>query len=85
MPLVSPLLAAQILAAFQKQSAAAASDGYSVAEAQLQLAQDLATAIDSYIRSATIIVPPGQVVTTAGTPVAQTGATVTPSVPAIIT
>jgi len=85
MPLVSPLLAAQILAAFQKQSAAAATDGYSVAQAQLQLAQDLATAIDSYIRSATVIVPPGQAVATAGTPLAQTGATVAPSLPAIIT
>jgi hypothetical protein len=85
MPLVPPLLTSQILAAFQKQSAAAFVDGYSVTQAQVQLAQDLAIAIDNYIRSATIIVPPGQAVATAGTPVAQTGATIAPSVPAIIT
>jgi len=36
------------------------------------------TAIDAYIRSAQVA--PGQVVTTAGTAVAQTGATTTPGV-----
>jgi hypothetical protein len=43
-----------------------------------------APAIDSYIKSATIIVPPGQVVATAGSPAAQTGATTAPSPPAQI-
>jgi len=42
------------------------------------------TAIDTYIRTQTITIPPGQVVTTAGTALAQTGATTTPSSPAII-
>jgi hypothetical protein len=41
-------------------------------------------AIDAYIRSQTIIVPPGQVVATAGSPAAQVGATTAPSPPAII-
>ena len=42
-------------------------------------------AIDLYIRSQTIITPPGQVVATAGSAAAQTGATTAPSPPAIIT
>lgn len=45
----------------------------------------ISTAVDAYIRSQTIITPPGQVVATAGSPVAQTGATTAPSPPAIIT
>lgn len=45
----------------------------------------LVTNIDAYIRTATIIIPPGQVVATAGTPAAQTGTTTAPSPPAIIT
>lgn len=43
------------------------------------------TAIDSYIRTATIIIPPGQIVATVGSPAAQAGSTTTPSPPAIIT
>ena len=42
------------------------------------------TAIDSYIKTATIIVPPGQVVTAASAAGPVTGATTTPSAPAII-
>ena len=42
------------------------------------------TAVDAYIRTQTITVPPGQTVTTAGSAVAQVGATTTPSAPAII-
>jgi hypothetical protein len=45
----------------------------------------IATEIDLYIKSATIIIPPGQVVATAGSPAAQTGATTAPSPPATIT
>jgi len=41
-------------------------------------------AIDAYIRSQTITIPPGQVVATAGSAVAQAGATTAPSPPAII-
>ena len=42
------------------------------------------TAIDAYIRSATIIVPPGQVVTAASPAGPVAGSTTSPSAPAII-
>ncbi len=41
-------------------------------------------AIDAYIKSATITIPPGQVVVTSGSPTTQTGATTTTSSPANI-
>lgn len=44
----------------------------------------MAQHIDLYIKSATIVVPPGQLVTVAGSPSAQTGATVAPSPNALI-
>lgn len=44
----------------------------------------ISTAVDAYIRSQTITIPPGQIVATAGSPAAQTGATTAPSPPAII-
>ena len=62
MPLQKPVLQAAILAAFQKQSAPSA---------------NLATAIDTYIKSAKITIPPGQLVV-AGAPPGP-GATVAPS------
>lgn len=40
----------------------------------------LANAIDSYIKSATVTVQPGQTVATAGSPAAQTGTTTSPGV-----
>jgi hypothetical protein len=80
MPLIKPVLELQILAAFQKMSASKSD----MATAQRELAKELATAIDAYIKSATIITPPGTAVATAGTPAAQTGATVAPSAPALI-
>lgn len=42
------------------------------------------TAIDSYIRTATIIIPPGQVVSSASAAGPVVGATTAPSSPAII-
>lgn len=48
------------------------------------LADIIAEEVTSYIKQATIIIPPGQVVTTAGSAVAQTGATTAPSPPAKI-
>lgn len=48
----------------------------------LQISNDLALAIDIYIKSQTIIVPPGQSVL--APPPAGTGTTVSPSSPAII-
>jgi len=79
--LVPTVLQAQILAALQS---AAANKTAPLAVAQAQLAADLAIAIDSYIRTITVVIPPGQIVATAGTPAAQTGATTLPSPPAII-
>jgi hypothetical protein len=56
MPLIKPLLEAKILAALQKQTTSRAD----IATVQRELAKDLAAAIDEYIKSATIIIPPGQ-------------------------
>lgn len=77
MPLIKSILEVQILAALQNT----ANSSTSLEDSQRQLAQDLATAIDSYIRTATIITQPGQVVTTPAGP----GVTSTPSLPATIT
>lgn len=80
MPLIKSVLETQILLAFQKLSTSSTN----LQSAQQELASDLADAIDIYIKSATIITPPGQtVVGTAGlVPVA--GSTITPAT-AIIT
>ena len=59
MPLVKPVLEAQIFAALQELFANT-SDPAPIA--QRKLAQKLATAIDTYIKSATITVPPGQAI-----------------------
>ena len=64
MPLIKPVLEQQIYAAFKKMQSGA--KDYETA--QRDLARDLATAIDSYIKSATIIVPPGQAVTGTNAP-----------------
>ena len=50
-----------------------------------ELASIVAAEMTTYIKTATIIVPPGQVVAVAGSPSAQTGATTAPSPPAQIT
>lgn len=55
-------------------------------EAAKAFAEVAAPAIDAYIKSATIVIPPGQAITGAGGgPVPVSGATVAPSLPAIIT
>jgi len=81
MPLIPILLEQQIYAAFKKlQTSAANTDA-----AQKDLAKDLATAIDSYIKGAIIIVPPGQLISgTGGGPAPVIGSTVAPSAPATI-
>jgi hypothetical protein len=43
----------------------------------------IAGEIDKYIKSATITVPPGALVVTAGSPAAQTGSVTTPSIATI--
>lgn len=81
MPLIKPLLEQQIYAAFKKLQTSAKD----TETAQRELAKDLATAIDSYIKTATIIIPPGQVISGAGGgPAPVVGSTVTPSGPATI-
>jgi hypothetical protein len=72
MPLVKSVLDAAILQAVEKL--------YSGQSTKVQFAKDLSTAIDRYIRTATIIVPPGQAISNSAGP----GATVSPSPPAII-
>lgn len=96
MPLVQPVLNAALAAAFnaamQEFIAISAQTGnagvdksqIAITAASATFARLAAPAIDTYIRSATITIPPGQVVATAGTPAAQTGATTAPSPPAII-
>lgn len=49
-----------------------------------EVSKIVADEVDKYIKSATIIVPPGQIVETAGSAAAQTGATTAPSPPAQI-
>ena len=80
MPLVKPLLEAQILAAFQKMS----NGETDLASAQINLARELATAIDVYIKTATVTVPTGQLVTGVSPAGPITGATTTPVVATIV-
>ena len=80
MPLVKPLLEAQILDGFQKMS----NSETSMESAHRKLAADLATAIDSYIKSATVTVPPGQLVTGVSPAGPITGATTAPGVATIV-
>jgi hypothetical protein len=86
MPLVKALLESQILSAFKKMQTSAVD----TESAQKDLAKDLATAIDEYIKTATVIIPPGQVVVgvnapgqiviTAFVPTPLPGATTTPGI-----
>jgi len=96
MALVKPTLNLALEQAFDKamfvfaETIANSPPGTDVAndarQAAAKVFAEIATsAIDLYIKSATITVPPGQVVVTAGSPAAQSGATTTPSAPAIIT
>lgn len=86
MPLIKIQLEQQIYAAFKKMQ----TNAKDFESAQRELAKDLATAIDLYIKSATIIIPPGQQsagqnlpgqsVITAGPVGPLPGSTVTPGV-----
>jgi hypothetical protein len=95
MPLIQPTLNFALEQAFDKamfvfaETIANNPQGTNVADkARKAAAKTFATvatpAIDAYIKSATITIPPGQAVATSGTPAAQAGATVAPSPPAII-
>lgn len=66
MPLIKDTLKAQLLAVFLKENTPD------------EAADQIATAIDSYIKTATITIVPGIPVATAGTAAAQTGETTGP-------
>ena len=98
MPLVPPILNSALTAAFSAamqdfiniSAQPGTNDG--VDKSALAISTASATfsgiagpAIDAYIRSQLIILPPGQAVATAGSPAAQVGATTAPSPPALIT
>lgn len=53
-------------------------------KAQKQFCDNIAKVVVSAIKSATIVIPAGQTVSTAGTATAQTGVTTDPSPPAEI-
>ena len=74
MPLVKSILELKIQLALKKLSAGQ----LSLEESQKELAKELASAIDEYIKSATIIVPAGQLVTGASPAGPVTGATTVP-------
>jgi hypothetical protein len=48
------------------------------------IAKVVSDKVDIFVKSATVITPPGTAVAVTGTPAAQTGATVAPTAPAII-
>jgi hypothetical protein len=79
MPLIKPLLENQILLAFKKLS----TSGKSLEQAQKDLAKELANAIDIYIKSALITVPPGQLVSVATPTGPGAGSTVAPVIATI--
>jgi len=76
MALVQATLKTQIEAAFNAQSGKTENPEAAISD----LANRLATAIDAYIRSATVTVSAGIPVSTAGSPTAQTGTTTAPGV-----
>lgn len=71
MALNTPLLKQQIKSAFKAQLAKSENPDAALDD----LAQKLADAVHAYVVGATVTVPPGVPVTTAGTAAAQTGAT----------
>ncbi len=78
MPLDKTTLANSIAAAFANaQGLSKASDAHTT------LAGSISDAIDTYVRGATITVPAGIPVSTAGTAAAQTGATTGPGTASI--
>jgi hypothetical protein len=75
MPLNTPKLYNDIKRAFNAQK----NNTDNQDEAIAKIAKDLSTAIDVYVRSATVVTNPGQLVTTATTaPGVQVGATTAP-------
>jgi|TARA_R110000796_G_scaffold193731_1_gene310179 hypothetical protein len=98
MPLIPPILNTALTSAFSAamydfitvSAQPGTNDGVdksalAISTASATFASIAGPAIDAYIRSQLIILPPGQAVATAGSPSAQVGATTAPSPPAIIT
>lgn len=82
MPLIKPVLEAQIFAALQKLFNNTSS---SPIQAQKAFAKDLSTAIDTYIKTATIQLPPGQAIQAISAPGQVVGSPATPPVGATLT
>lgn len=87
MPLVKPTYQAQLkasIASSLKQIMNSMQEGDDPNTVIDKVADELATAIsdatDTYIKSATVTTPAGVAVATAGSPTAQTGATVAPGI-----
>jgi hypothetical protein len=80
MALVKTTLQAAIFKAFKDQQGKTDNPDGSLEN----IADQLATAIENYIKSGTVIVDPGIPVSTAGTAAAQTGATTAPGTGQII-
>lgn len=81
MPLIKTVLATEIFFALQALTTAGPENREL---AQIEFADSIASAIDRYIKSATIIVKPGQVVTGTAGPFPVVASTTTPSSPATI-
>jgi len=75
MALSKDILQQQIYAALNLMSVKANLPNYTPDQARADAARDIANAIDTFVRSATIVIPPGQAVTTTG----GKGATALPS------
>ena len=76
MALNTPLLKQQIKAAFKAQTTKQDNPDAALDD----LAQKIADAVHAYVVGATVTVPPGVAVATAGSPTAQTGATTAPGI-----
>lgn len=75
MPLNKDLLQSQIKQAFKDQQTKTQDPDAALED----LAQKIAAAVDAFVKSATVTVPSGIPVSTAGTAAAQTGATTAPA------
>lgn len=82
MPLIKPVLEAQIFSAMQKLFN---NTSQQPIQAQQAFAKDIANAIDAYIKSATIQLPPGQAIQAISAPGQVVGSPATSPVGATLT
>ena len=81
MPIIAttkPVMKSSIESAFKKAKDAGAVDGADPDKIISDLANDIASAVDSYVKSITVMINPGIPVATAGSPASQVGATTGP-------